>query len=373
MNNGPSIITCPKCKVRVLPRLDGTCPSCQAVIAARVNIPQKPVKIQPPPPETSTLVLEPARVPQAVSRQAVRKAKFLFWDTLFNALKVTWKFKMLWILPMLAGIVSLAYLIILFMQTGLAQVGQLLETPGLVTSNMAANFPILILLVFLTGFLGIITRITMVLGVKMVDTGGRQPKIGALVRASLKYFWRILGLMIVLSLGMGVVFSPLICLFVFGVSYFRAAQSIMTDVWIFFVLTIPLYLLIVGVLQYSVSALLLEGCSINQAVERAWELVTRNKKVTFLLALAISGSQLLLVFIINLPFSAILLRLTGVPGSDGVDSPSFLFYVLACLFFCAYAFCQGILSVYNESAWTLSFLRLTGSPSRLKHALSPDA
>ena len=29
-----NMITCPKCKMRVLPKADGTCPSCQAVISA---------------------------------------------------------------------------------------------------------------------------------------------------------------------------------------------------------------------------------------------------------------------------------------------------------------------------------------------------
>ena len=47
-----SIVTCPKCKMRVIPKPDGTCPSCQAVIGQKPP-PDHPVRVKQPPADIS--------------------------------------------------------------------------------------------------------------------------------------------------------------------------------------------------------------------------------------------------------------------------------------------------------------------------------
>lgn len=362
MNNGPSIITCPKCKMRVLPKMDGTCPSCQAVIANRVAVPQKQTNTQTPPSHTTPVVLEPALVQKKKSSQAARKTKFHVGDIIFNALKVTWKFKILWILPMIISIAAMALLVYLFIQPWLAQ-GEQLDVSKLVVSYLGFPSREFMILLILTGFLGIPIRSMIVLGVKKIDSSAMQFNLSALIQENLKYFWRILGLIFALPIGIGliIVFSPLLFPLIFNVVFSRTAQSIMTVVWLLYVLMIPFLIGISGVIQYSVAALILEGSSVKQAVKKAWELVTRNKKNTVLLSLAITGGELMLMGITTIPFSTILLRLTEMSITSRADSSAILFYILAGLYFCGYAFLLGVLSVYSESAWTLSFLRLTKS------------
>jgi len=42
-----SIVTCPNCKMKVLPRSDGTCPSCQKIIVQPDGLPTRQEETQP--------------------------------------------------------------------------------------------------------------------------------------------------------------------------------------------------------------------------------------------------------------------------------------------------------------------------------------
>jgi hypothetical protein len=283
---------------------------------------------------------------------------FDFGEVLARAGQITWRHKNLW----LAGIVIS---LIGFLSAPIS----LLFNPSFTDpSEISRQLPSILLVNGLVILLSILSIPFYVIGVTIpslgtvqVEKGSEKLNFGELLKGAFPYFWRILGLYLLVALGMFAVVMifvviTLLSLITFGFGAICTFPLIL--------LFIPLTILVYAIMEQGIAAIVVDNLGFSSALQRAWELVKKNIGVIVLLSFIIYLGSAIIGMIISVPmmipmFGFIFNNMTSEPDMQAFQSltRNMVWWMLA--FSPIYAVFQGILLTFMQAAWTLTYMRLT--------------
>jgi hypothetical protein len=301
---------------------------------------------------------------------------FNFGEVLTRAWQITWKYKVLWIFGILAGCTNggggggggggnTGYStgpndfdvppeirrFVLMMEDLVAWV----EDNLWIFIVIGLAFLILILI---TIFLGTIGKIGLIQGSYQAETGAERLVLGELFSASMPYFWRVFGLSFLIGLAFLLLFIPLILLGVItaGVALLCLLPLIC--------LLIPVGFAVGIIIEQANRAIVLEDLGIFDGLKRSWEISRANIGPLIVMGLILFGITLVLGIVIALPIFIVVFPTIFAFALGEGQSFSPLYIALACI--CLYApvswVLNGILTTFTQSAWTLTYMRLTQKP-----------
>ena len=287
---------------------------------------------------------------------------FNFGDVLTRAGQITWKYKILWVSGIVISILGLLSLPISllfndpmsFMTTDPAEMNQRMGSiwlaNGLIFLLSIASIPAYIIGMSVPS-----------LATRRAEYGEGSLAFGDLVRDSLSYFWRVLGVYLLVYVG----------IFVFMVAFMAclAALSIVTMGFGFLCafpllfLFIPIGILVFSLMETGMSAVIVDNLGVMDALKRAWELVKKNLGAMALISILMYLLSLVVGMVISLPMMVPMFGFIANMGAEP-DFESFgrIFRNMslwALAFSPIYAVLQGILWTFMQSAWTLTYMRLT--------------
>jgi hypothetical protein len=288
--------------------------------------------------------------------------KFDFVEVLMRARQITWGYKNLWLAGIVMSLVSLLLAPIslalnpAFSFTPLSEVNR--QLPLMMRANVSA-----ILLTILAIPLFVIGTSIPSLGTFQLEQGSENVNFGQLLRGVLPYFWRILGIVLLVWVSMFLAMLTLIA-FVFFFSVMTLGLGLLC--------AFPLFILLIlgailgyALMEQGVSAVLVDHLGVSSALQRAWELVMKNPGAMTLMSLINYLVAIVLIMIISIPMmistSGFLPNLGPEPDVQSFErlSRNTILWILAFLPF--YAVLQGVLVTLVQSVWTLTYLRLTRS------------
>lgn len=286
---------------------------------------------------------------------------FNFGEVLARAWQITWRYKGLWLAGIAISLVSLIS----------APISLIFNPSFADPSEINRELPTVLLvngLVMLISVLSIPIYVVGMaipsLGTLQVEKGSDDLKFGELVRGTLPYFWRILGIFLVVWLGSFVIAIVLggcmvfASIFTFGLG----ALCIFPLMLVF----IPLGILVYAIMEQGIAAIVVDNLSFSNALQRAWELVKKNLGVMALISIIIYLGSTVIGMIIAIPmmvpmfgFMINMIQSGSEPDMQVFQSltRNMVWWMLA--FSPLYAVFQGVLLTFMQAVWTLTYMRLT--------------
>lgn len=294
-------------------------------------------------------------------------------SVLSRAWEIIWKHKVLWIFGILAGCSGgnpAGNFRSQWQQQASPQVQQFFSQMPDWQIALLVGIAILIILVLviIVAFLGTMGRIGLIRGTAQADQGATRLTLGELFNGSLPYFWRVF----LLNLLVGLAFAVVVIIVFVGLAITLVG----------FICLIPLACLLVPIgwlisilIEQANNAIVLENLGIMQGLQRGWQVIRDNLGSIIVMGLILSiGVSLIGSLIIGLPLAALIIPavLAATTQSNqamwsalAVAGIGFLVYLPFLLVL------SGILRSYIESAWTLTYLRLTRRPAAAEVYTSP--
>jgi len=227
---------------------------------------------------------------------------------------------------------------------------------------------VVLLLSILFTFLGTIGRIGLIKGSFQAEQGAENIGFGELFKTSLPYFWRVFGLSFLVGLAFVIILLPLILIgaLTAGVGFLCLLPLICV--------LIPIGWAVTLILEQANRAIVLDDKSMFDGLKRGWEILKGNVGTLIAMSLILFGISMVLGFVISLPI-LILVIPTFFAFALG-EGQSFTPIYIAVAGLCLYApiawVLKGILNTFTQSAWTLTWLRLTRSPQPLDEPIPSE-
>ena len=288
---------------------------------------------------------------------------FDFGEILSSAFKITWKHKIFWLFSALPVLVSflifpLIFVPVFFMDPGLNSEPYFLENPIYIVLFIGISIVISIFSFVLFS----ISYSAVPLGVIRADEGAEKFTFNELFNDSKKYWLRVLGVMLVISLGVSLVFMVIFgCMILFGA----------VTAGIGFICVMPIYLLLYPVMmvlyayiEVSQVGVVVDDLGVTDAIKRGWELVRANfwriVLISLIVYLGIGFLSGMLMFPLMAPFFFIPFLMDGGQGELNPRIMMLFMGGFSLLFLPVMALVQGITITFLKSTYTLVYLRLTG-------------
>lgn len=300
-----------------------------------------------------------------------------FGYVLKRAWEIIWKFKILWIFGILAscsqaGGSSGSNSGFRFSGQDSTFGYQIEHTfnqlnPAIITLLIIVGVIIIIALIVAAILLATVGRVGLIRGTVKAEQGASKLTFGELWRDGLAYFWRVFGLNLLIGV---IIFFALVAITILGI-----ILSIGT-LGIFLICLIPLLCLIIPIMwlvsiiiEQANVALVVENLDIVTALKRGWRVFIDNIGTMIVMGLIlVIGVGIVGGLIIGLPLLAVAAP-AAVAIATGVTENIRSGVILSIVFFLVYLpfllLFSGILRAYTQSAWTLTFLRLTTAPAPL--------
>lgn len=294
-----------------------------------------------------------------------------YGEVLTRAWKIIWRYKVLWLFGILASCGSssssssagsnLSY----SLDYGdlPLRVQNVFErfSPAQWTALAAASVVVVVFLIALTVFVNIIGRAGLIRGTQEAEAGVERIGLGSLFQSSLPFFWRVLGLTLLIGVAIFIVVFALAALFFTGVVI--TFGMLLLCLIPLLCLIVPVSFLISIVIEQSTIALVVEDLGIIDGLQRGWEITRRNLGAMIVMGLILYvGVSGIGGFIIALPLMVILVPLLiGIfaNSSQSLYSGLLIFGLCLVAYLPVLIVLGGILKSYVSSAWTLTYLRLT--------------
>lgn len=304
-----------------------------------------------------------------------------YGEVLSRAWQIIWKHKALWIFGILAGCASSGggggqgnLINYSFgsnemppgMENFFRQFEQL--TDGQIALIAGVGFVLMIFLIVLAIFLSTVGRIGLYRGTMLADRGDASLPFGELFRGAMPYFWRVFFLNLLLGLVIFVIVLLLIGVGILG--------TVITF-GIAFLCLIPLMCLAIPVgwlvwiwVEQANIAIVVENLRITEALRRGWQVFRDNLGIMIVMGLIlIVGFGLIGGLIISAPlFLVAVPAILGAAIGGRASESTGLVIAGLCLvvYLPVLIVLSGILKAYIESAWTLTYLRITGKPAAIE-------
>jgi hypothetical protein len=229
------------------------------------------------------------------------------------------------------------------------------------------------ILSIITIFLGAIGKIGLIRGASQAEGGAEHLIFGQLFSASTPYFWRVFGLSLLAGLPFLLLIGGLVAaLLVFGISMSQGSRvstfGFLGVLPIFFAclcLLIPVAIVINMIVRQSERAIVLENLPVLPSLSRGWDIFRSHLGEIILMAIILGVIGGVASFIIAIPVFIVVVPavIAFAAGNAQNWTPMIVAGSLLCLYIPVSLLLNGIVISYTESAWTLTFMRLTGKPS----------
>lgn len=296
---------------------------------------------------------------------------FNFGEVLSRAWQIIWKHKVLWIFGVFAGCSrggggsanvgsegggfgpggDRPFPDI---QRFFEQIGQWInDNPWVV----AVAVVLILILVILGVFLGTIGRIGLIRGTYQAEQGMERLIFGELFSESMPYFWRVLGLSLLIVLTLLIVFLILLIpLVAFSALTFGVGLICLIPI---LCLLIPLSWALTVVIEQANVAIVLENLGIRDGLRRGWEVVRANVGTMIVMTLILFIGSAVVGIVLAIPLIIALIPLL-IGFAAGGERTSLLIAVVCCaVYFPILLVLNGLLTAYVQSAWALTYMRLT--------------
>lgn len=214
--------------------------------------------------------------------------------------------------------------------------------------------------------LSIIGKNGLILGTKLADDGAEKLTFGELFSGGLKYFWRVLGFSILTGLAIFVAMMIILVPFIFmGVLTMGIGMLLIIPLMC---VLVPVLMLVGVVLEQGIISIIVEDCGIFDGLKKGWQIFKTNFWNMVLMAIILGLISGVIGFVIGLPlllaFIPIVIAFLTSISAGSFDfaafvTPMWISLGLCCLMYPFILLANGILVGYVQSAWTLTYLRLT--------------
>lgn len=306
-----------------------------------------------------------------------------YGEVLSRAWQIVWKHKVLWIFGILAGCgsygnpgrFSSSY------RTDYVPSGvddfflQFERIPDWQIAALIGGLILVVLvLVLLATFLTTVGKIGVIQGAQKADQGALSMKFGELFSGSLPFFWRVFLLNLLFGLAFAALVFVLVIVFAFGaILTLGIALICMIPV---ICLLVPVSWLLFVVLEQANIAIVVDNLGIIDGLRRGWQVFRDNLGAIIVMALILGiGVALIGGLIIGAPLFLIAVPVmsTVLLGSDSAVWGGLLITGLCFLAYLPFwLVLNGILTAYIESAWTLTYMRLTRRPTAIEPVAEPE-
>jgi len=295
-----------------------------------------------------------------------------YGEVLTRAWKIVWKFKVLWIFGIFASCgtgsgnggggnnVSYQY------SSGdlPPQFEQFFGNIERFANDLWWIFGLLIcltcVLVLVAIFLSTIGKIALIKGTLRAEEGAEHMGFIELFNASTPYFWRVFGLSLLL-------FFVFFVAVMFGVLVFMAATILTFGIALMCLvplccLFIPVMWAIGVILEQAYIAIVVEERGIADGLTRGWEVVKTHWEPMLVMGVILIFGAIIVGLIIAVPMFLIMFPLLFTMGITGGNNmaPLAIGGICFLLYLPVLILASGIIKAYVQSAWTLTFLRVTG-------------
>lgn len=284
-------------------------------------------------------------------------------DVLNRTWQITWKHKVLWVYGFLQTIVSFLLIPLALIPVfaplisgGSGQFERFVREPWFFLIFIAIFFVFMLALypvsVLVNGALSV--------GVLRAERGEEKLSFMELIRESLPFFWRILGIMLLYSVGMMLV--------TFAFSAVQTALSVMT-LGIASICLAPLSFLIyplifVGYIwmEQSMAAAVVDHMNVMDAAKQGWQIFRDNLAGVSVIGLVLYFGVTILGMIAILPM---IVPFFALPFAFSVEEFNRTILIVtgvcATIYLPLFAVFQGAMIALMKSGWMLTYLRLTRS------------
>ena len=302
--------------------------------------------------------------------------KFEIGEVLSRALQITWKHKVLWLfsaLPVLVSFLVFPIMIVPFFFLGVDSQGTpvIFENPILIALFVGLNIAISVL-----GFVLYAAGSTCTtLGILHAEEGAGPLTAAGLFNEGMKYFVRILGVVLLVNVGVSTVFFAFfMCMALFGLVTmgmgFICAQPLI-------ILLYPVMMVLYAFIEQSQAAVVADDLGIIEAISRGWDLVKAHFWRILLISLIVYFGITVASSIVFLPFMAPLFFLPFFMETSQIETSLRAFgWILAAfgvVFLPVMALFQGITITFMKSTYVLVYLRLTRNQETRNTAVTVNA
>jgi hypothetical protein len=293
---------------------------------------------------------------------------FDYSGILTRAIQIPWKHKSIWgllLLPMVVAFLPLILFFIFFLIVTTIMKGNISDV------MLAIMAVVLILTSIFSTVVNYAVRSASIsaatLGIVRAERGEGSTKFMDLLRDGKPYFWRILGVMLVVNLTLGLASTVFFMLSFFLILVTIGMASICMQP--IMLLLMPLMFLAIGVHESAQVAVVAEDMSAMEAIKHAFQVVRANIwKYVIINLIVYFGGSILSSFIIMplmLPafFVPFLLEFGLEMSMQSVFLISALFF---CIFFPIMTLVSSVLGVFMKASLDLTYLRLTGPANSLE-------
>jgi hypothetical protein len=216
-----------------------------------------------------------------------------------------------------------------------------------------------VIILFIVGFLAnAVSMSAATLGVWRAERGEGGFSFASLLRDSLRYFGRILAVLLIINLSIGLVFT----LFFLVVFVLTLVTIGMASIFLqpLVLLVAPLSLLVLGVLESAQAAVIVDDMNALDAVKRGLNLVWENIWKYVLITLIIYFGTSFIMSILMTPLMAPFFVIPFFASSGKFDAQTMILIMTGfmCLFFPLMTLFQSIIMTFMKSALFLTYLRL---------------
>jgi hypothetical protein len=306
-----------------------------------------------------------------------------FGEVLTKAWSTIWKHKVLWIFGILASCGTNS-------SSGGGQVnyqfsgGDYQDMPRVFErfffqlERTLGDFPFEILPIIVAGlvclglFIGLIFfllsvlgRVGLIKGTLQAEEEGEALTFSQLIQDIRPFLLRSIGLNFLIGVTLFVIFV-IIGLAIFGVAIFTLGIGLLCIIPLICLL-VPVFWFISIIMTQANIALIAEDLGIIQSIGRGWEIVRFNVGSVIVMGLILILGGAIVNVLIGLPLVAVLLPVMGAVFGGVIAESRLLFggglgAAALCLviYLPILLVLSGIVKAYIESAWTLTFLQLSG-------------
>ena len=131
-----------------------------------------------------------------------------------------------------------------------------------------------------------------------------------------------------------------------------------------FCLLVPVLWVVGMIIRQAENAIVLEDLRLLPSLSRGWEVFRANLGPVILMSIILAVLAGVIGFVLAIPlFLVVLPSIIGFAAGEGQSSiPLVLMGVGLCIYLPILLVLNGIMTAYIESAWTLTYMRLTAKP-----------
>lgn len=308
---------------------------------------------------------------------------FNFGEVLTRAWQIVWKHKVLWIFGILASCGRGGSSNFNSNSSSGGDGGGFGSTPDFppqvlrwfqtiqenLTAFIAVGIAVVCLIWIVIIFLSTIGKIGLIRGASQVDGGAESLIFGQLFSESMPYFWRMFGLSLLAGFPFLIVFAALVGgLAAFAISMDGGSEAgafgLLAMVPIFIAclcLLIPVGFVVGMIIRQAQNAIVLEDMSVLPSLSRGWEVFRKNLGPIILMAIMLAIIGVVVGFVVAIPIFIVVVpaMIAFMAGDAQNTTPLIIAGVCICLYIPVSLLLNGIVIAYTETAWTLTYMRLT--------------